>query len=525
MTNASTTAEKRQPDSRGSRLAGVAALLAARPLFGAFLLIGVAVAVRAQGTVDADVAWQLWVGRQLNHGAHLYRDILEVNPPLWFWMAMPVDRLAALLHIRSDHLLIVLLGLAAALSIGATDRLIDDLSSARRGLLLAFASLILIAMPWLEMGQREHIALIGTMPYAALIAARRSGRPVPAGLAIAVGAGAALGFALKHYFLVVPLLLELWLLAAQRRRWRPVRGETIAVAAVGAAYALAMLVVARDYFTVMLPMLLLAYGRTGAKHWIDLFQPAVLTALASIVLLVLNRRFVRSAASGLAAALSVAAMAFTIVYFVQAKGWSYHAVPMLGCASIALAACLAGGVGPPRMMLLTAPALLLAPFAIALQQAQRGPESAPDVMQALRGIRSGETVGFISADPSFGWPTVLERRLRFPLRYYGFWMMQAVVSNEVGGRRDPRLTELGRRVVRDTVANFECTPPRRIIVARPTPAEARRGEFDILAFFLREPQFRRLMVHYRPIGRTSVQSFELQSDLEPPASCPAWSPV
>lgn len=525
MTNATTIAGKREPASHGRGLPALAALFGTRPLLGAFLLIGATVAVRAMGTVDADVAWQLWIGRELNHGAHLYRNILEVNPPLWFWMAMPVERLSALGHIRSDHLLIVLVGCAAALSIAGTDRLIGEISPARRSLLLAFTALILVAMPWTETGQREHLALIGTLPYAALIAARRSGRPVPVGLAIAIGAGAALGFALKHYFLLVPLVLELWLLAGQRRQWRPVRGETAAVTAVGATYAIAMLVLARDYFTVMLPMLLLAYGRTGAKHWVELFQPAVLTALASIILLIVYRRFGRSPASSFASALTVAALAFTIVYFVQAKGWSYHAVPMLGCASVALAAMLAGGVNPPRLMLLTAPALLLLPFAIAVQHAEREPQSTHDVAQALTDIRPGETVGFISADPAFGWPAILERRLRFPQRYYGFWMMQAVVSNEVHGGTDPRLTELGSRVVRETVDDFECTRPRRIIVDRPTPAQVRGGAFDILAFFLRGPQFRALLAHYRPIQRTSVETFELAVPLQRPATCPRWSPV
>ncbi len=67
---------------------------------------------------------------------------------------------------------------------------------------------------WLHAGQREQLVLIATLPYAALIAARRAGRQVAPALALVIGAAAALGFALKHYFLIVPLLLELWLVLA-----------------------------------------------------------------------------------------------------------------------------------------------------------------------------------------------------------------------------------------------------------------------------------------------------------------------
>jgi len=523
MSSAPITAGDREPSRISPRR--LARAVGEHPLLVAVGLIALVTLVRAQGTVDGDVAWQLWIARQLNHGAHLYRDIIETNPPLWFWMAMPVDQLSGLVHVRSDHLLILLIGCAAALAIVATDRLASAIPAPRRTLLLAYASLILVAMPWVEIGQREHIALIGALPYAALIAARRSGRGVPMSLAIAVGAGAALGFALKPYFLIVPASLELWLMAGQGRRWRPLRPEIAAMAGVGTAYAVALAALAQDYFTTVLPMLLLAYGATGAKHWIDLFQPAVLTALASILLLLGSRRLVWSEESGVAAALTVAAVAFTIVYFVQAKGWSYHAVPMLACASIALAAALVAGTSPARLTILAAPALLLLPFSIAAQHEAREPASTQDVTNSLAGLQPEATVGMISTNPSFGWPAVLERGLRFPLRYNGFWMMQAIVTNEAHGGRDPRLTALGRAVARQAAADFECTPPQRIVIDRPTPQQARRGDFDILAFFLREPQFAALLAHYRPVQWTSVETFALAVPIVRPANCPHWSPV
>ena len=345
--------------------------------------------LRAFGTVDADVAWQLWIGRQLDHGAQLYRDIIETNPPLWFWMAVPVDRLSDLIHLRSDHVLILLIGSAAALSIIATDRLLGPISAARRTIVLAYASLVLVAMPWLEFGQREHIALIGALPYVALIAARREGRPVSARLAAAVGVGAALGFALKHYFLIVPALLELWLIATLGRKWRPVRSETIALGTAGFLYAAALLIGGHDYLANVVPLLLLAYGATGAKHLVDLFQPAVLTALLCIALVFANRRLLRSEGSALAAALIIAAIGFTFAYFVQAKGWSYHALPMLGCSAMALAAALVVGSNGSRLTLLAAPALLLLPFTIAAQQALRESQIDKDVARGVPGNAGG----------------------------------------------------------------------------------------------------------------------------------------
>ena len=511
MATASTAV--RDPAGRVSELAR-----AANPLWTALFILAAVVAFRATGTVDPDVSWQLWIAHQLNGGVRLYRDIVEANPPLWFWMAMPVDRLVSLIHLRSDHLLILMIGCSAALSLVGTNRILESVSRPSRTWLLCFAALVLVAMPWAQFGQREQIALIATLPYAALIGARRTGRSFPSGFAFAVGACAALGFALKPYFLLVPLSLDRWLLAEQGRKWRPFRAETIALATVGLLDAVALAVFARAYVSIELPLLLLAYEVTGAERMLDLFQPAVLTGLVTLLLLLAHGRAVRSERSGFAGAMAVAATAFATAYFIQAKGWSYQAIPLAGCAGIALAAVLTADT-KPRVVLLAAPALLVLPFWIAAKQAVYEP-AFKDVRSGIEGLRPGDSVGFLATDPAVAWSVTLQNGLRYPSRYYGFWMMRAIVNNEHAARRDPRLTDLGRNVVEQTVEDFRCQQPKRVLVARPTPAAARQGEFDILPFFLRDPNFAELLSHYRPVWRSgTLERFDQVSPLAPARTC------
>jgi hypothetical protein len=493
-------------------------VLIARPLTVALSLVAAIILVRAAGSVGSDVSWQLWIGHQLNGGVVLYKDIIETNPPLWFWMGMPVDWLAGQIHARSDHVLILIIGGLAALSLAATDRLLSDVAAPRRSLLLGYATFILVLMPWLQTGQREQIVLIGTLPYAALICARRTGRPVDRRIAFVIGASAAFGFALKHYFLLVPMFLEIWLILGLRKAWRPFRSETLAIVAVGTTYAVALAVFEGNYLAVALPLILLAYGVTGAEHLVDLFQPAVLTSLAILALLAARIKTLRAKETGFAAAMAVAAVGFAGAYFLQAKGWNYHAVPLLGCTAIAFAALLCSGLRQPRIIALAAPALLCLPFWISAQQVGQDREEEMDVRKAVNGLRAGESVGFIGSDPALGWPVTLQRGFRYPSRYNGFWMMRAVVRNEIAGSPDPRLAELGRQVVRETVLDFRCAPPKRIIVARPKP-RAESGEFDILAFFQRDPDFARLLTHYRPIDRTTVQTFALVSPVAAGHGC------
>jgi hypothetical protein len=406
------------------------------------------------------------------------------------------------------------MGALSALSLAATAQLIQG-KAAQRGLFLAYAGLMFMAMPWMHVGQREQIVLIAALPYAALTAARRSRPEVSQPLASAIGVAAALGFALKPYFLLVPLVLELWLLASRGKSWRPIRAETIALVGFGLTYALAVPVFAPDYLTRTLPLVRLAYGVTGAPFISALSSPMVLAAAAAAGLAATQPRLFRTYALGLPAALLVASLGFGIAYFIQSKGWTYHAIPIVGCACLALVAVLIEGETVPRLTRLAAPAVLCLPLVFAIVEARAERAPGKDLIEAVDGMRAGDSVGFIATDPALAWSIALQRRVDYPSRYMGFWMMRAVVSNELRGGPDKRLSALGRRVVAETVADFRCLPPRRIIVARPRPGE---DGFDILPFFLRDPRFAELLSHYRVRSRTTVETYDLVSRLPPPAT-------
>lgn len=497
--------------------ARLAAAVASRPLPVALVLTGVLTVLRLGWTVDSDVASQLWIAARIHEGADLYRDIIEVNPPLWFWMGIPFERLGAVLHVPPATILIISFGFIVALSLAAMERLTRHIPPGRRTMFLSYAALVLAAMPWLHVGQREQIVLIGAVPYAALIASRREGRQVPAALAIGVGIGAALGFALKHYFLIVPVMLELWLLSGAGRRWRPLRPETLAIAGVGVAYAAALLI-ERDYLTRMVPLVRLAYGKFGPQSIGLLFNPyavltgGLLTFTAAHGLLLLKR------SSSTAAALFIAGVAFAASFVIQFKGWPYHAIPMLGCASLALAALLAETVSPPRLLRIIGPALLVLPLAASAGEAAHRVSPNPDAFEAAAGLSPGDRVGFLTTDTSVPSSVSLQFGLRDPSRYNGIWMMQAVVENELHGNSEPRISAFGREVVANTVADYRCRPPKRILAQRPPPGE--QG-FDMIAFYSRNPAFVELLSHYRVRSRNSLETYELASPWTPPpaSSC------
>jgi hypothetical protein len=64
-----------------------------------------------------DLLWRLYIAEGLLNGKVMYRDLLEVNPPLWFWAALPAAWLGQDTPILAYHALI---GLNMAVMVSAT---------------------------------------------------------------------------------------------------------------------------------------------------------------------------------------------------------------------------------------------------------------------------------------------------------------------------------------------------------------------------------------------------------------------
>ena len=136
---------------------------AVRPEWLAMLIVAALAACHLLGTVDPDVALHLWIAHQVNHGAQLYHNIVEVNPPLWFWMALPIHKAATLTGLRAESLPIAAVGAPQMLSLGAFSALLP-MEGRRKAALLAFAALVMGALCRIYIAQREQLDLSRRFP-------------------------------------------------------------------------------------------------------------------------------------------------------------------------------------------------------------------------------------------------------------------------------------------------------------------------------------------------------------------------
>jgi len=479
------------------------------PELGIAILTAIAYLALYAVPLSHDVVWQMWIARQMLGGTVLYEGIKELNPPLWFWIAVPVEDIAQIVGVASSRGIVAFVFCCVAFALIAISRLFADQRADIRAGMLAVTFITLVLIPLSEFAQREHLALIGAVCYASLISRRVDGEHPNFWLAIGVGAIAALGFALKHYFVLIPLLLEVWLAARLTSKWRPWRPEVFVLTACGIAYTISVLVFAPTYLSEIVPLISAAYDG-GNVGLVAMLKPTVVLWLAIIVYIVFCWR---NAASVTRASVIVAGC-FAIAYFLQMKGWLYHAMPVMGALFFA-AGMLFVTWQPPngfpfkRLILLS----LLVPFAFMVSPHQDGNKAASE---ALAGVASrGDTVAMFTSKPSRIWPLMEDAGYKWPLRHFAFWMLSAIAkAADQPAPDEDGIAALKRQIWADTVDDIRCNPPKVILIDK-APISGR--PFDMKAFLTQDPTLAELLSHYSE-ERTVSGITVLLKDV-------AWSPA
>ncbi|HVJ00467.1 MAG TPA: hypothetical protein VM657_15525 [Sphingomonas sp.] len=453
-----------------------------------------------------DVAWVLWGARAMLDGAQWGRDIIEPNPPLAWYLAMPSIWLGGLLHVPVVPAFEIVLTLTAVAALIAFHRLtvpvMSDRAFARHAPMLV-AGLFLLIFPHRDFGQREHIATLASLPYLALVSARLNGRQrMPLAGAVSIGIAAGLGFALKPYFLAVPLLVEATALT-KSRQWRSAfRPETFSIAAVVVLYAASLLVFDRTYLVAVVPLAQSIYWSFDAPFatwgW-QLGLPAVALLIA----------FANARKTPLAAVFVAAGLGFTVSALVQAKGYSYHLFPVTATAAIALSAAIAApsprGVAIGRVVL----ALLLLLGGLRSwgwwEGNRPGGQRAVAIERIVATIdryAAGESFLVVAVHPFPSFPAALYANSRQVSRTNSQWFLPAVAQGRSGlapaHGRDVRAAE---REARRFILHDLGQRPRLVIIDTDSRRHTRSpADFDFLAFYEEDARFRASWSAYREIA-------------------------
>jgi hypothetical protein len=500
------------------RRASIAARLIDRPALWLPALWLAALLFYLPTSLHPDVSWYLVATERFIDGARLYRDIIEVNPPLAFYLTVPPVAAARELGLSSGPVFILYVFLLVAFSLGLVDRLLRQTpgmtARGRGGLLLAILGAFVV-LPLPVFGEREHLMLIFAVPYILLVGRRLTGRSCAASLAVIIGLAAAIGFGLKPYFALVPVLLELYLIGIRRSLYAVFRPESLSLLAGTLAYLALALTANSEYFSFVVPYALLVYGAYSSPLLSVLTRPGVVTLLLPICALALARA--AHATDRQTHAFALAGVGFFVGYVVQCKGWDYQLLPTIVTIFLATAQILVAllehppaAALPRRRQLIIWSAAALA--TLAMPAVMRGPSNNPFTERMLPIVQKYASGGAIYAFSSHVWvgfPLVNEAGVQWSSRFPTQWLLpgahvQLAQAENLEPQKARKLREIEQYVTDATVLDFERWPPDLVIVDTDNPY-MREANFDYLAFFERDARFARLWQPYVKIGAVPLE--------------------
>lgn len=498
------------------------------PVLGVAVLAVCGLLLQSNTHLNHDLSWILESAARMARGAEFGRDIIAANPPLAWFLALPPTGLAGLFGLDPVFIFRLYTAATLALCLGfvwwfqrGQDR--DDESGVV--LLLATGYLLFIGC-YRDFGQREHLAFAYSLPYLLLAAGRLEGRRFRPGVAVAAGLAAGLGFALKPYFLAVPLLVELLVLLWHRSLRVVFRPEVWALAGAIAAYLLAVLLVTPAYLFEVVPAVRPIYW--GFNNDLGLVLGKISFELAGFVLAIGLTVFGKGPSQALQWCLIAAAAGFLLAYTVQMKGYSYHELPFRSLVLMSLVLHLRraiaprDGIGPAARLV---PGVLAGVFFLAVLSSNirdltkwygeanlGGGAKAAQIDEVIAYVEhhaAGRPFLALSTHPFPGFPTASYSSAEWASRTNSAFFIPAVAK--LRAQADPNQAEL-LRFAEDRAHAYLLhdlgAEPRIILVdARPSRHALRGLSFDILDFYLEEPRIRDIWSGYGEIE--PIQGFRV----------------
>ncbi len=443
--------------------------------------------------LNHDVSWIVYGAREMIKGGKFGVDVIDVNPPLTWWLSMPPVLVAELLNISpavSFRLYVFLLiGIAIAL-LKRTNRQLETRQ-------LAVAGMILIVMPGYDFGQREHLMAILVTPYLGNLINRDKNTPVPVPTRVIVGLMAGIGICIKPYFLLVPICVEIYRMAKTRNIFEIFRIETITMGLVGIVYVATAWFLAPAFFTDILPMVITNYVTYDNPVLLVARTLLLKSSMALLAVIILAFAGVRW---GIGGGFFAAAVGAALSVLAQSKGWDYHILPVI--SFVLLAICLS--VPPRKYAVAYFAGLVLFGLAVIPQPVRQtvqlvSPTGQYSLLSALTNrfsslpVAQRNVFAFISS-PRDIWPAMLASDARWTGAQGTLYLLPATVNNP----ENKKVKAIADRQLKAIVETLEQEKPTLILVNREKyQLGFRKPGFDYIKYLQQYPAYVSLFSGYR----------------------------
>jgi hypothetical protein len=284
---------------------------------------------------NPDNSWLIYAAGRMLEGQKLYVDILETNPPLIVWLnALPV-LLGKLLHISpfiAFPFLVTLLNIASLWLVASIMRGQEFFKEKPAFcLVLLYIAFAFFLFSPAVYGQRELLFIALALPY--LFYSLDGEKPRKPARNMVIISMAALGFAIKPFFLLLWVMNELHIAAGKHSIKSLFAWHNWVIGFAQLAYFALIYYLTPEYITDILPELKVTYFTFNAP-WENIISPLIKVALAARLVVWLANLQGEYLRVGMRVVTWLGACVGFL--FLQRKSWINHLYPMTFMAGLAL---------------------------------------------------------------------------------------------------------------------------------------------------------------------------------------------
>jgi len=321
--------------------------------------------VQFRQSVNADNAWLTIAAMRFLSGDAMSGGFYDPNPPLSILAQIVPALLTKYAHVPLYYAVFFYSLFLVALSSWAVNKLAAAsgvFGRSERHLLIAGYVLCNTLLAGQYLGEREQYILLGLFPFVLVQAGITLNWPLPRRTSIAVLIAGSVAVLIKPYYGLIPAVLLAHRMIRQRRASVVLDADCRALVAATAIYLLTVALVFPDYIRVILPDVLNLYVPVRASMVMPI---AVCLGLLCLLLASLSVLLPGPAGKSNAGLFGLAALC-VIPFFIQGKGYFYHAFPALVFFSCGLLLLTCQAVAPAvkKHIATLAPALPAAVFVL-----------------------------------------------------------------------------------------------------------------------------------------------------------------
>lgn len=480
---------------------------------------------------SGDIGYLLEMSSRLLAGGTYGKDILETNPPLILYLYAPAVLFARLFSIKLMASFQCYIYVLSIYSLFFSTYLLKKLNRPLNPIniypLFWILCFILLLLPLNQFGQREHLLLIFILPWLFAATLKLENAPLPASYALLIGLGAGLAFALKPFFIISFVLIELYFIYAKRSFWGFLRIESALIICVNLLYLFFLFRVHPTYVNKLLPLILNYYFPGRAEAWERLFiYNGVYFCWIILICAFLQ---IRNASQELLIVLTLALLGLILAFVIPLSPWNLHVLPAAGLAYLLMVYLLMTVFLPLEKSQFKLSSLLFSlclsflVYEVAFQipalrlghlireHKQSNMQQLIHYLAAQPGPHSLYCFSMTKTDDCYPLATFTDSR--YGGRYPYFWWLIGLIQKEA----QPGLSENAKQRLRLEKAYFLGTieedlrryQPRWIIINTQDPENKLGSSFEILNYLSQAKSFQRAWKPYRWIKRIgSYQIYE-----------------